>query len=118
MNKILLIIQREYVTRVRKRAFIVMIFLVPCLILLMSGAIALVAKSSSELTDKQTVKIIDGSGIFTEKFHDGKNIHFEAAAQPLRAIKEELKNNDNEVALVIPASFTKLKKETVVCTHR
>jgi len=107
MNKILLIIQREYVTRVRKRAFIVMIFLVPCLILLMSGAIALVAKSSSELTDKQTVKIIDGSGIFTEKFHDGKNIHFEAAAQPLRAIKEELKNNDNEVALVIPASFTK-----------
>jgi ABC-2 type transport system permease protein len=32
MKKVLLIIQREYVTRVRKKAFIVMIFVVPLLL--------------------------------------------------------------------------------------
>ena len=46
MNKVLLIIQREYVTRVRKKAFIVMIFEVPALILGMSALIGFIAKNN------------------------------------------------------------------------
>ena len=41
MNKILLIIQREYVTRVRKKSFIVMTLLVPALFAAMFAVIAL-----------------------------------------------------------------------------
>jgi ABC-2 type transport system permease protein len=107
MNKILLIIQREYVTRVRKKAFIVMIFLVPCLILLMSGAIALVAKSSGELSEQQTVKVIDQSGTFDGKFHNVKNIKFETTAQTLSSAKSDAKNDDNVAVVVISKNYAK-----------
>jgi len=55
MNKVLLIIQREYMVRVKKKSFIVMIFAVPVLILAMSGAIALIAKNSGQLSTEQQV---------------------------------------------------------------
>ena len=48
MNKVLLIIQREYITRVRKKAFIVMIFVVPGLILAMGAIIKMVASNGGD----------------------------------------------------------------------
>ncbi|WP_426671824.1 ABC transporter permease [Mucilaginibacter sp. McL0603] len=107
MNKVLLIIQREYVTRVRKKAFIIMIFAVPALLLIMLGAIALVAKSSSELSDQQTIKVLDDSKIFIEKFHDGKNIKFQITTESLKTLKEEVKKDENLSILRIPASYSK-----------
>jgi ABC-2 type transport system permease protein len=107
MNKVLLIIQREYLTRVRKKAFIVMIFALPALILIMSGAIALVAKSTNELSDLQTVKVIDNNGIFTGKFHDGNNIKFEVATKPLNELKKDIIKDENLSALQIPANYNK-----------
>lgn len=107
MNKILLIIQREYLTRVRKKAFIVMIFALPALILIMSGAIALVAKSTNELSNLQTVKVIDNNGIFTGKFHDGNNIKFEVATKPLNELKKDIIKDENLSVLQIPANYNK-----------
>lgn len=107
MNKVLLIIQREYITRVRKKAFIVMIFALPSLLLIMSGVIALVAKSSSELSEQQTIKVIDNSGIFVGKFHDGGNIRFQAATKPLAELKKDALNDENLSVLQIPVNFNK-----------
>jgi ABC-2 type transport system permease protein len=107
MNKVLLIIQREYITRVRKKSFIIMIFVVPTLLLIMLGVIALVAKSSSELSEQQTIKVLDESGIFAGKFHDGKNIRFQTATKSLQAIKEDLKKDENMSALRIPVNYSK-----------
>lgn len=107
MNKVLLIIQREYLTRVRKKSFIVMIFVVPALILAMGGVVALVAKNSGELTNKQVVKVIDESGLFAGKFHNEKNLVFETTSQSLDALKGDLKQDENLSALKIPANYTK-----------
>lgn len=107
MNKILLIIQREYVTRVRKKAFIIMIFAVPSLILIMSAVIGLVAKNSSELSEMQTIKVIDKSGIFAGKFHDGKNIRFQASTEKLPALKTQAIKDENLSVLQIPANYSK-----------
>ncbi len=52
MNKILLIIQREYVTRVRKRAFIIMTLFVPALISAMYAIIAYMASDQSKAIHK------------------------------------------------------------------
>jgi len=105
MNKVLLIIQREYVTRVRKKAFIIMIFVVPLLILAMGGAIALVAKNSGDLTDRQVVKVIDKSGLFAGKFRDEKNLKFEITTQSLESLKPDLKKDENLSALQIPVNY-------------
>jgi ABC-2 type transport system permease protein len=107
MNKVLLIIQREYLTRVRKKSFIIMIFVVPLLILGMGAVIALVAKDSNELSNKQTVKVIDESGLFAGKFKDQKNLKFEATKQSLTELKADLKKDENLSALQIPADYNK-----------
>ena len=107
MNKVLLIIQREYVTRVRKKAFIVMIFAVPALLLVMLGVIALVAKNSSELSTLQTIKVVDETGIFAGKFHDGKNIRFQSVSQSIDSLKTEAFKNENTSVLKIPTGYGK-----------
>ncbi|MEO6978659.1 MAG: ABC transporter permease, partial [Mucilaginibacter sp.] len=107
MNKVLLIIQREYLTRVRKKSFIVMIFVVPLLILAMGAVIALVAKDSNELAEKQVIKVIDESGQFAGKFKNQKNLEFEYTKQSYAEVKSELLKNENISALQIPADYTK-----------
>src|SRR5579872_4567306 len=105
MNKVLLIIHREYFTRVRKKSFIVMIFVVPTLIFVMSAVIALVAKNSGQLSTQQVVKVLDESGVFAGKFHDARNIKFETTKQSLAAVKQEAKNDENLSALRIPVNY-------------
>jgi ABC-2 type transport system permease protein len=107
MNKVLLIIQREYITRVRKKSFIVMIFVVPALILVMGGAITLIAKNSGTPETEQTIKVIDDSGVFGGRFHNKKNITFQGATQPVTTVKADLKKQLDEFLLVIPIDYKK-----------
>ena len=76
MNKLKLIIKREYLAKVRNKTFIVMTFLSP---LLMIGMIALVAfLTKSSIEKSTTVAYVDQSGLFSEEdFSDNKTIKFE-----------------------------------------
>jgi ABC-2 type transport system permease protein len=56
MSKIALIIRREYVTRVRKKSFIIMTILGP---LLMGGMIAAVAFLSAVDNEKRRIVVVD-----------------------------------------------------------
>lgn len=107
MNKVLLIIQREYLVRVRKKSFIVMIFVVPGLILAMGFAITLVAKNSNDLSDQQIVRVVDKSGVFAGRFKDQKNLKFETSPQSLSDLKPELKKNENLSILQIDSDYKK-----------
>jgi ABC-2 type transport system permease protein len=109
MNKVLLIIQREYLTRVRKKSFIVMIFVVPLLILAMGFIIAMVAKDSDQLTSLKVVNVVDESKLFAGKFHDVSNIKFITPSQDLKTVKELSKEDENIAALYIPADYLKTK---------
>ncbi|WP_419702070.1 ABC transporter permease [Mucilaginibacter sp. NFX135] len=107
MNKVLLIIQREYLTRVRKKSFIVMIFVVPLLILGMGGLITLVAKNSDKLSGEQVVNVIDDSGLFAAKLQSTKNIRFKPGGQSLEDLKLATKSDENLLILSIPADYAK-----------
>jgi len=98
MNKILLIIQREYVTRVRKKSFIVVTLLVPTLIASLFAVIAYIAKDKDQTM--HVVNVIDNTGDFINKFQDGKYIKFTYSNRPLDVEKKELKN-DNDLVLNI-----------------
>jgi ABC-2 type transport system permease protein len=75
MNKIWLITQREFLTRVRKRSFIIMSILGP---LLFAGFFALTFFfASSQDTEIKKIAVIDSSGIFIKKLPDGKYLQFE-----------------------------------------
>jgi ABC-2 type transport system permease protein len=69
MNKISLIIQREYLTRIRKKSFIIMSVLGP----LIFAAYILIPMYFATLEDKEekTMVVIDDSKLFTEYEADG-----------------------------------------------
>ncbi len=62
MNKILLIIQREYLTRVRKRSFLLTTILVPIVIIGFYAAI--IAVAVSDTSEQQKIAVIDDANLF------------------------------------------------------
>jgi len=99
MNKILLIIQREYITRVRKKAFIIMTLLVPALFAGMFAVIALVANNKDDTM--HVVYVIDDGGSF--KFKDEAFVKFIYPGGSVDAAKRNLKSDD-DLVLNIPAN--------------
>ena len=59
MNKILLIIQREYLSRVKKKSFLLMTFLVPLLIIGMYALIAVLTIKGGDV--KTEVEVLDAA---------------------------------------------------------
>lgn len=100
MNKILLIIQREYLSRVKKRSFIVMTIIGP---ILMAAMIILPAYLAnwSEATEKR-IAVLDETGWFLEKFKDQDNISFYYVFNDLATEKEEALNKKGNLLLYIP----------------
>jgi len=92
MNKIALIIRREYITRVRKKSFLVMTFLTPFLFALIFIIPALVMTNEDKESKKIAV-IEEGSDLFANVIPDTKDTDFEY----LPGVKlDDIKNNFTE----------------------
>ncbi len=93
MNKISLIIRREYITRVRKKSFIIMTFLTPFLFALIFIIPALVMNNEDKDFKKIAV-IEEGTDLFTNVIPDTKDTDFEY----LPGVKlNDIKNNFSEM---------------------
>ena len=73
MNKVSLIIKREYVTRVRKKSFIIMTILGPLLFAGIFASVFLLNKVDSE---KHTIVVVDKSNLFKGKFKNDSRLTF------------------------------------------
>ncbi len=73
MNKIWLIIKREYLTRVRNKTFILSTFLTPILFAAVIGIIVFVTIKN---TDKEKIAVLDNSGVFKTPVDSVKSIKF------------------------------------------
>ncbi len=111
MKKVLLIIQREYLTRVRKRAFILMTLLVPCLIAAMFAIIAYIAKQQEQTLHK--IYVLDENGAFKGKFHDSKSKKYVTIDLPLSVAKDTVQKHEDDILLFIPATTDKKDSVTV-----
>ncbi len=89
MSKISVIIQREYISRVRKRSFIIMTILTPLLIVAIVTIPVLIATTSTER--ERTIAVIeDGSDLFRTVFPEDGATKFEYLENVrLADIKEE-----------------------------
>jgi ABC-2 type transport system permease protein len=104
MNKTLLIIKREYFSRVKKKSFLIMTFLVPMLII---GMYALIFALSMNGGDNiPTVEVIDESGIFERAFDDKKAVNFEISELSLTEAKKKVINNEDAFVLYIPKNIS------------
>ena len=99
MNKILLIIRREYISRVRKKSFLIITIIGP---VLMAAMIILPAYINdwTEATEKK-VAVMDETGWFFEKFKDQDNVEFYHVFGAFREEKDSAITN-GELFLYIP----------------
>jgi ABC-2 type transport system permease protein len=104
MNKIILIIKREYFSRVKKKSFLVMTFLVPILII---GMYALIFALSLQGGDNiPAVEVIDDSGIFNKGLEDKKSATFRKSELTLAAAKQKVIKNEDAFVLYIPKNIS------------
>ena len=77
MNKILIIIQREFMTRIRKKSFLLITILLPFIF----AALIFVPLwlSTIKSDEQQTVMVVDRTGHYVNCFEDSPNYNFEAA---------------------------------------
>jgi len=109
MKKIFLIIKREYLSRVKKKSFLVVTFLVPLLFLGMWGGV--IALSIQDTSSKSTINVIDQSGIIFNDLKNSGSIYFKEATKPAAEEKKNLQENENQYLLIIPENI--LEKQSL-----
>ncbi len=100
MNKLLLIIRREFIAKVRNKSFIVMTFLSP---LLFVGIGCFVGYLSTMKADLKTIAIHDETGHFVREFKSDKEYKYVDLSQvDLKVLKDSIVRESYEGLLVIP----------------
>ncbi|MFZ4522649.1 MAG: ABC transporter permease [Bacteroidales bacterium] len=115
MKKIFLIIQREYLTRVKKRSFIVMTILGP---LLMAATIVVPIYLATRTNETKSVAVLDETGIFYEKFKDSDNIKFHYLVSDISTAKANFAKSDDHALLFIPKTEVTLPTNAIIYSEK
>ena len=99
MNKVLLIIGREYLSRVRKKSFIIMTILGP---LLIGGIFASIFLLSKADTEKHTIVVVDRTTFFYDKFKSDERLRFIYSEENLDSLRSRSKDLGYFGVLFIP----------------
>ena len=99
MHKILLIIKREYLTRVRKKSFIIMTILGP---LIFASFMIIPVWLATMEGDEKTIEILDETGQFEGKFDEGGSMQYKYVNASIDDAKSNLATSDRYGLLYIP----------------
>ncbi len=101
MHNILLILQREYLTRVRKKSFIIMSILGP---LLMGGLVAFfIYLSLNQGESMSAIRVVDDSGRLAQQLRDSESVSFEEDTFSIVVAREIFNPDTHYGILYIPA---------------
>jgi ABC-2 type transport system permease protein len=99
MHKILLILQREYLTRVRKKSFIIMTLLGPFFFMAIWAVPIWLATQDG---DEKVIEVLDESGLFAEKFNSSNSLRFSYISDNLDEAKKRVPYGSTYGLLYIP----------------
>ncbi|MBK9013567.1 MAG: ABC transporter permease [Saprospiraceae bacterium] len=108
MDKLWLIVQREYLTRVKKKSFILITLLSPIIFVALFTIPVLVALFAGKESKSLLVK--DDSGIFLPPVDSSARTSFTLSQEPLDVLKSSYKNMGFDGVLYIPALPTNGEK--------
>lgn len=100
MNKLWLIIQREYLSRVQKRSFILTTLLTPLGFLVFFIVIGFVMNYQGD--EGRVIAVVDESGILQGALKDESGLHFKFPDAPLDSLKERTRRGEYDGVLVVP----------------
>ncbi len=100
MDKVLLIIQREYLTRVKKKSFLIITILAPLAII----AFGLVSGYMMSRGDSKALNIavVDPSNLLKKTLKDEKNMYFKFADENIDSLKKKVESEVYSGILEIP----------------
>ncbi len=105
MNKIWLIIKREYLSRVKKKSFLYVTFGVP---LLFIGMMSLVIFLAVNQGDKKKIRVVDESGWFKTTLKNSKKMEY-SFAEGFAANKEAFVKDGYDYLVYIPANLNNIQ---------
>ncbi|MFN5627778.1 MAG: ABC transporter permease [Bacteroidota bacterium] len=101
-QKILLIIQREFLSRVKKKSFLIMTILGP---LLMAGVILSRFWLEMIPEEPQTIVIVDETKLFNGKLIENEGVKFEFLNKEIILAKKDFYTIENNILLYIPSNI-------------
>ncbi|HEX8515410.1 MAG TPA: ABC transporter permease [Bacteroidia bacterium] len=99
MNKILLIIKREYLSRVKKKSFIIMTIFGP---ILMAGIMIVPVWMAMQKADTQKIEVIDDSFLFRDLIPEKEEVHFDYPPVTIEDARAGFYDTDYDAILWIP----------------
>ncbi|MFT7591128.1 MAG: ABC-2 type transport system permease protein [bacterium] len=114
MGKIRLITWREYITRVRKKSFLIMTILGPVLIAVFYGIIIFLAVNDSIGKDTEKVLVYDESELLFDQLYSDENMEFDYTHDWANRNTDSLKSWGYSGRLLIPDTFNFYKPTGVV----
>ena len=104
-SKFFLVAQREYLTRVRKRAFIILTLAVP--LLLVAFGFAIVKIGQSDNNEQEVIEVRDDSRLgLAAHLVSTPQLVFKTTTQPLAEAKQSFQKAQHAGLLYLPASLT------------
>ncbi len=100
MNKIWLIIQREFLTRVQKKSFLITTILVPLIFPAIISVLVYLMKKEEDSAKADTVQVVDESGKFI--FENNKRYNFVPLSITIDKAKDAYKQTKDFALLYIP----------------
>ncbi len=106
--KIGIIIQREYLTRVRKRSFLIITFLAPIFFAALMVLPAILMEHSESFSEKKTIAVCDESTLFLWRFDDTDNATFVYIDNDIEDAKDKVRQGLYDGVLHIPGTMLNL----------
>ncbi|MBS1489722.1 MAG: ABC transporter permease [Bacteroidetes bacterium] len=103
MNKVWLIIQREFLIRVKKKSFLIATIVVPLIIPAVIGGLIYIMMKEAESAKADTVMVVDESGQFSlDSTKNTKRFHFVALPMKLEQAKKTYNETKDFALLYVP----------------
>jgi ABC-2 type transport system permease protein len=115
MNTIFLIIKREYLTRVRKKSFLVMTILGPLLIF---GFYAIIGWAAVSSINQKKVEVVDESARFVDKFKDDSETKFTFSKKALSTAKKDFVKEGYDALVFIPKNVIEEPKTVQIFAEK
>lgn len=115
MKKIILIIKREYLTRVKKKSFIIMTILGP---ILMAAMFIIPAYISQKSDKEKTIGIVDETNLFVNKFVDTENLKFKILKIEINKAKNIFSESNLYAILYIPKNETDIPNSCILYSNK
>ena len=106
MNNFSIILKREYLTRVKKRSFLILTFLGPLFFAALMIAPSLLMIKSEQMESKKSIAVLDESGMFDGRIEntDANTFIYQSENENIDSLKNFVFEGIYDAVLYIPAT--------------